>query len=77
MIIFPDRMKIAKVKPIFKSGLKDSSTNYKPVSSLSQFSKILEQLFNNRLNKFLDTNNTLSNSQYGFRKKLNNFSCPD
>ena len=51
MGIFPDRMKIAKVIPIFKSGLKDSSTNYRPVSLLPQFSKISEKLFNNRLNK--------------------------
>ena len=40
--IFPDRMKIAKVIPIFKSGLKDSFTNYRPVYLLPQFSKILE-----------------------------------
>ena len=67
MGIFPDQMKIAKVIPIFKSGLKDSFTNYRPVSLLPQFSKILEKLFNNRLNKFLEINNTLSNSEYGFR----------
>ena len=67
MGIFPDRMKIEKVIPIFKSGLKDSFTNYRPVSLLPQFSKILEQLFNNRWNNFLEINNTLSNSQYGFR----------
>ena len=53
-------MKIAKVIPIFKSGLKDSSTNYRPVSLLPQSSKILEKLFNNRLNKFLEINNTYS-----------------
>ena len=67
MGIFPDRMKIAKVIPIFKSGLQDSFTNYRPVSLLPQFLKILEKLFNNRFNKFLEINNTLSNSQYGFR----------
>ena len=60
-------MKIAKVIPIFKSGLKDYFTNFRPVSLLRQFLKILEKLFNNRLNKFLEINNTLSNSQYGFR----------
>ena len=45
MGFFPDRMKIAKVIPIFKSGLKDSFTNYRPVSLLPQFSKILEKTF--------------------------------
>ena len=53
----------------FKSGLKDYFTNYRPVSLLLHFLKILEKLFNNRLNTFLEINNTLtlSNSQYGFR----------
>ena len=46
MGIFPKRMKIAKVIPIFKSGKKDSFTNYRPASLLPQFSKILEKLFN-------------------------------
>ena len=67
MGFFPDRMKIAKVIPILKSGLKDSFTNFRPVSLLPQFSKILKKILNNRLNKFLEINNTLANSQYGFR----------
>ena len=57
MRFFPDRIKIAKVIPIFKSGLKDYFTNYRPVSLLPQFSKILEKP-NNRLNKFLEISNT-------------------
>ena len=67
MGIFPERMKIAKVIPIFKSGKKDSFTNYRPVSLSPQFSKILGKLFNNRLDKFLEINDILSNNQYGFR----------
>ena len=66
MGIFPERMKIAKVIPIFKSGKKDFFTNYRPVSLLPQCSKILEKLFNNRLDKFLEINDILSNNQYGF-----------
>ena len=64
MGFFPERMKIAKVIPIFKSGKKDYFTT---VSLLPQFSKILEKLFNNRLDKFLQINDILSNNQYGFR----------
>lgn len=44
---FPDRMKIAKVIPLYKSGNKHHFTNYRPVSSLPQFSKVLEKLFKN------------------------------
>ena len=63
-------MKIAKVIPLFKNGNKSDSSNYRPISLLSQFSKILEKLFNERLQQFLNTNNILSNSQYGFRAHM-------
>ena len=49
--VFPDHMKIAKIVPIFKNGQKTEFTNYRPISILTQFSKILEKLFNLRLEK--------------------------
>ena len=64
---FPNRMKLAKVIPLFKSGNKNSFNNYRPVSLLSQFSKILEKLFDVRLQSFIDKYDLLSNCQYGFR----------
>lgn len=64
---FPSKMKIAKVIPLFKSGDKHCFTNYRPVSLLPEFSKILEKLFNSRLQNFVEKYNLLSNSQYGFR----------
>ena len=76
MGIFPEHMKIAKVIPIFKSGKKDSFTNYSPVSLLPQFSKKLEKLFNNgwisfwRLMIYYQINNMVS-------EKLYNLSCRD
>ena len=42
-------------------------TNYRPVYLLLQFSKILEKIFNVRLDKFIEKYNILSSSQYGFR----------
>ena len=68
--VFPDHMKIAKIIPIFKNGQKTEFTNYRPISILSQFSKILKKLFNLRLEKFLDANKILSDSQYGFRSGM-------
>ena len=50
-------MKIAKIIPIFTNY---EFTNYRPISILSQFSKILEKLFNLRLETFLDANKILS-----------------
>ena len=65
--IFPDKMKMAKVIPIYKNGDKHMVSNYRPVSLLSQFSKILEKLFVNRLDNFIDKYELLSDHQYGFR----------
>ena len=61
-------MKVAKVIPLYKSGEKNLFNNYRPVSLLPQFSKILEKLFNVRLEGFIDKCNILSENQYGFRK---------
>jgi hypothetical protein len=39
--IFPDRLKFAVVKPIFKNGNKHEPSNYRPMSLLSTFSIII------------------------------------
>lgn len=67
--IFPCKMKTAKVLPIHKSGEKNNFTNYRPISILPQFSKILEKLFVIRLEKFIHKNNIIEDCQYGFRPK--------
>jgi Reverse transcriptase (RNA-dependent DNA polymerase)/Endonuclease/Exonuclease/phosphatase family len=64
----PVQFKIAKVIPIFKSGDKSLMDNYRPISLLNVFSKVLEKLVHNRLTIFLENNKLISNSQYGFRK---------
>ena len=65
----PQQLKVAKVVPVFKSGRKDLMDNYRPISLLSCYSKIIEKIVCSRLTSFLDTNNLITNSQYGFRKK--------
>ena len=65
--IFPDAMKIAKVIPIHKTGAKDEINNHRPISLLQQFSKILEKLFDDRLEQFICKNNILTDCQFGFR----------
>ena len=66
--IVPDQMKIAKVIHIHKKGDHSNFGNYRPISLLPAFSKILEKLVYNRMMSFLDQNSILSDSQYGFRK---------
>ena len=63
-------MKIARVIPLFKNGNIDDFTNYRPISLLSQFSKILENIFHNRMMSFIEEKNILYESQYGFRKNM-------
>jgi hypothetical protein len=68
--IVPDKMKIAKVVPIFKNGDKKLISNYRPVSLLPVLSKIIERAVYNRLYKYITSKSILSSSQYGFRNSL-------
>ena len=65
--VVPVQFKIAKVIPIFKSGDSSSMDNYRPISLLNTFSKILEKLVAARLLSYLNENNILSKWQFGFR----------
>jgi len=50
----PRKMEIAKVIPLFKNGNRNHFTNYRPITLLPQFSKILEKVFDKRLEIFTD-----------------------
>lgn len=65
--IFPSKMKTAKIIPIYESGDIHRFTNYRSISLLPQFSKILEKLYVQRLDQFVEKYNLLSDYQYGFR----------
>uniref|UniRef100_A0A0P4WHR9 Reverse transcriptase domain-containing protein n=1 Tax=Scylla olivacea TaxID=85551 RepID=A0A0P4WHR9_SCYOL len=70
---FPSNLKNANITPIHKSGCKNYSNNYRPISTLSIFSKIFETLMKTELMSYLDENNILSDSQYGFRTGFNTY----
>lgn len=61
-------MKLAKVIPIFKNGDRHSMENYRPISLLPQFSKIITRLFVKQLDNFIEKYELLNEEQYGFRK---------
>ena len=65
---FPNCCKIGCITPVFKSGNDKMLTNYRPISILPYFSKIIEKLIQNRLDNFLYKNDIISSSQFGFRK---------
>ena len=66
--IFPEALKVSKVIPIHKGGDTDELNNYRPISLLSVFDKIIERLLHTRLYKFLEEHKILSSKQFGFRK---------
>lgn len=66
---FPSHLKIAKVIPIHKSKQKNLTVNYRPISILPAISKIFEKLLTNRLIQFFQNHSTLTDNQFGFRKK--------
>ena len=68
--IFPYCLKIAEIVPIFKSKLKCKTNNYRPISLTHNISKIFEKLMCNRMWSFIDKNNILTDSQFGFRRNL-------
>ena len=65
--IFPSAFKTAKVVPIFKNESRILCNNYRPISLLSNVSKIIEKLMHKRLNKFLEQETCFYSLQFGFR----------
>ena len=66
---FPNALKIVKVIPIHKGGSTQDVNNFRPISLLSIFDKIIEKLMHVRLYEFLENNNILFKNQFGFRKQ--------
>src|SRR6218665_2562035 len=66
--IVPLNMKAALITPIFKSGDVYEIMDYRPISKLSCFSKVLEKVMHRRTYDFLNNNNILYDRQFGFRK---------
>ena len=57
--VFPSELKIANKVPIYKSGDEMVFSNYRPVSVLPVFSKLLERLVCNRLISHINDNELL------------------
>lgn len=66
--VFPDNLKIALIKPLYKKGNPESLDSYRPISLLPAFSKIFEQAMNIRLMNFLTEYDIFNSCQHGFIK---------
>ena len=66
--IVPTECKIARVTPLYKGGDKTNMSNYRPISVLPVFSKILERIMHVRLVNYFEKYKILYDLQFGFRK---------
>jgi hypothetical protein len=67
--IFPERLKYAEIKPLFKNGCKNDPSNYRPISVLTSFSKIVQNIILSRLNQHVYDHNIVVSKKFGFRSQ--------
>ena len=65
--IFPNELKIYRVKPLYKSGNSSLLSNYRPISVLFSISKVYEYVVFKQLLNYMECNKLFYTDQYGFR----------
>ena len=73
--IFPDKLKSSRVVPVFKNGDQREVNNYRPISLIPSFAKIIEKIISYKLINHLEINNLLTANQFGFQRKLSTEHC--
>jgi hypothetical protein len=68
---FPDQLKIAKIIPIFKESSRNDFSNYRPISMLNTFSRLIESIVCFQLTGYANAYDLFYSHQYGFRAKHN------
>ena len=71
--VFPDELKHADIKPVYKMESRNEKENYRPVSILLNLSKIFERCMYDQLKDYFDK--LLSKYQCGFRKGFSTQHC--
>ena len=67
--LFPSRWKKARIKPIPKISDPITATDFRPISLLITFSKILEKIVAKQIKKFLSVNNFFDKFQSAYREQ--------
>ena len=70
---FPEQLKWADVKPVFKKNSRTDKENYRPVSILPNISKIYERCLYKQLYDYFDV--IFSRNQCGFRESFSAVNC--
>lgn len=66
--VFPDVLKLSRICPIFKKGCRQLIESYRPISIVPVLSKVIELIVHDQLIAYLEKNNYLNSSQFGFRR---------
>ncbi|XP_045470540.1 uncharacterized protein LOC123677854 [Harmonia axyridis] len=64
--IFPESLKMALIKPIFKEGHPEILSNYRPISLLPAFSRVFEMLVSARIINFFNEEDLFNHTQHGY-----------
>ena len=65
---FPKAFKISRITPIRKKGPTNEIKNHRPISVLTNFSKLFESIIYKRLKQYFEHINVLNPNQFGYRK---------
>ena len=66
---FPEKLELARITPVFKKGSRFDKDNYRPISVLSNVSKLFEKAMYHRLYSYLEELKILYPLHFGFREK--------
>lgn len=69
MSCYPELLKKAFIRPIYKNGDHLQYTNYRPIAILSSINKIVEKVVVGQVNTFLDKHSVINDAQHGFRRR--------
>lgn len=67
--IWPDAMKHADIKSVYKSNNEHIPSNCRPTSLISNVAKIFENIYH-RILHFVQQHCIISNNEYGFMKNI-------
>jgi hypothetical protein len=66
--IFPQKLKLAKILPIYKNNDDAAVNNYRPIALLPVISKLFEMVIHEQINKHMIINKLYYEHQYGFKQ---------
>lgn len=65
--VFPDKLKVGLLKPIYKKGDRSLISNYRPITLLSNVAKIFEKILLKRYKNFLELHNVITPKQSSYQ----------